>query len=531
MSVYLIFFSLIILLCIFCNKISGKLGIPVLLAFICLGMIFGSDGIFKINFDNYKFAEQICSVALIFIMFYGGFGTNWKSAKPAAAKALALSTLGVVITAALTGLFCYFVLHFKFFESLLFGAVISSTDAASVFSVLRSKELNLKDNTASILEIESGSNDPCSYMLTVIILSVMSGNTQSGKILLTVFTQLVWGAVFGIVFAVIAVFIFHHFKFTAGFDNIFVVAIAILAFALPTSINGNGYLSVYIFGIILGNSSFKNKRNLVIFFDGITSLMQMTIFFLLGLLAFPSQIPSILLPSLAIAVFLTFIARPLAVFALLAPLKCKLNQLLLISWSGLRGAASIVFAIMAIISPAYTKYDIFHIVFCIVLFSIAIQGTLIPFAAKKLNMIDENSNVMKTFNDYTEEVPIQFIQLIIQNDHPWKNLMIKDIPSPPDTLIVLIIRNKQMVVPNGDTVILENDILVMSAQAFKYAEKISLNEIVVNQNHNWLDKTVEELDLMPQKIIVMIQREGKIIIPDGQTSINLNDIIVINELE
>lgn len=527
MSVYLIFFSLVILLCIFCNKISGKLGIPVLLAFICLGMIFGSDGIFKIKFDNYEFAEQICTVALIFIMFYGGFGTSWKTAKPVVIKSILLSTVGVLITAAVTGLFCYFALHFSMLESLLIGSVVSSTDAASVFSVLRSKKLNLKDNTASILEVESGSNDPCSYMLTIIILSLMSGSSSGGKIVFLIFSQLIFGIIFGVLTALTAVYILKHFKFSEGFDNIFVVAAAVLAFALPSAINGNGYLSVYIFGIILGNKSFKNKRNLVVFFDGITGLMQMAIFFLLGLLAFPSQIPSIILPSVFIALFLTFVARPLAVFALLSPFKCKLKQMLLISWSGLRGAASIVFAIIAVISPAYTKFDIFHIVFCIVLFSIAIQGTLIPAAAKKLNMIDEKNNVMKTFNDYTEEVPIQFIQLIIRKDHPWKNLMIKDIPSPPDTLIVLIIRNKQIVVPNGDTKILENDILVMSAQAFKYAEKISLNEITIIQNHDWLNKTVEELNLMPEKLIVMIQREGKIIIPTGQTLIQLNDIIVV----
>lgn len=527
MSVYLIFFSLIILLCIFCNKISGKLGIPVLLAFICLGMIFGSDGIFKIKFDNYEFAEQICTIALIFIMFYGGFGTSWKTAKPVVIKSILLSTVGVLITAAVTGLFCHFVLHFSMLESFLIGSVISSTDAASVFSVLRSKKLNLKDNTAPILEVESGSNDPCSYMLTTIVLSLMSGSNAGEKIVFLIFSQLIFGIIFGVLTALIAVYILKHFKFSEGFDNIFVVAAAVLAFALPSAINGNGYLSVYIFGIILGNKSFKNKRNLVVFFDGITGLMQMAIFFLLGLLAFPSQIPSIILPSIFIALFLTFAARPLAVFALLLPFKCKFKQMLFISWSGLRGAASIVFAIIAVISPAYTKFDIFHIVFFIVLFSIAIQGTLIPAAAKKLNMIDEKNNVMKTFNDYTEEVPIQFIQLIIRYEHPWKNLMIKDIPSPPDTLIVLIIRNKQIIVPSGDTKILENDILVMSAQAFKYAEKISLNEITIIQNHDWLNKTVEELNLMPEKLIVMIQREGKIIIPTGQTLIQLNDIIVV----
>ena len=168
MAIYILVVAVVILICLFFSKISNKLGVPMLLVFIFLGMLFGSDGIFKIQFDNYSFAEQICSVSLIFIMFYGGFGTNWKSAKKVAVKSILLSTLGVILTAVLTGMFCHFVLNFALLESFLIGAVISSTVAASVFSILRSKRLNLKYNTASLLEVESGSNDPCSYMLQLL---------------------------------------------------------------------------------------------------------------------------------------------------------------------------------------------------------------------------------------------------------------------------------------------------------------------------------------------------------------------------
>ena len=193
--------SIIILLCILLNRVSRKIGIPMLLGFILLGMLFGSDGILKIPFENYRLAEDICSAALIFIMFYGGFGTNWKTARPVAVKSICLSTLGVIFTAFLTGMFCYLILHISLLESFLIGSVISSTDAASVFSILQSKNMGLKYHTASMLEIESGSNDPCSYMLTAILLSIMGNQASTGKIVYLIFSQLVYGILFGFLIA------------------------------------------------------------------------------------------------------------------------------------------------------------------------------------------------------------------------------------------------------------------------------------------------------------------------------------------
>ena len=282
MAVHLLLVATIIIACVVFNRISNKLGIPMLLAFILLGMFFGSDGIVKIPFDNYLFAEQICSIALIFIMFYGGFGTKWSEAKPVAFMSILLSSVGVILTALITGLFCHYILNIKLLESFLLGAVISSTDAASVFSILRSKRLNLKYNTASLLEVESGSNDPFSYMLTAIILTAMSGVVDGKEIGYLIFSQIIFGVLFGIIIAFISLYILQRFNFkTAGFDAIFVLAIAIIAYAAPTAIGGNGYLSAYIVGIILGNKSIKNKKALVNFFDGLTGLMQMTLFFYL----------------------------------------------------------------------------------------------------------------------------------------------------------------------------------------------------------------------------------------------------------
>lgn len=531
MSAYILLVAAIILICVVLNKMSSKLGIPMLLAFIILGMLFGSDGIVKIPFDNYSVAEQICSIALIFIMFYGGFGTNWKQAKPIAVNAVLLSTIGVIFTALLTGLFCYVVLKFDLLESMLIGAVISSTDAASVFSILRSKRLNLKDNTASLLEVESGSNDPCSYMLTVIILAIMGGDFSGGQLAYMVFAQVVYGIVLGVVIAKIGTWCLTKFKFaTAGFDTIFVFSLPLVAYAASSLLGGNGYLSTYILGIILGNQSIPNKKSLVYFFDGITGLMQMLIFFLLGLLSFPSELPKILLPSLAIALFLTFVARPLSVFAILLPSKGTLNQKLLVSWAGLRGAASIVFAIMATVNPTYMKNDIFHIVFFIVLFSISLQGSLIPFMAKKLNMIDEEGNVMKTFSDYSDEVPVQFIKLPISKNHLWSGKKIKEISLPPDLLLVLIIRDNKRIIPNGNTTILAGDVIILSALSLQEDFGAHLTEMKIDKDDNWIGKPLSEITLGPEKLIIVVKRNQKVIIPNGKTIVKEDDTLVISQL-
>lgn len=541
MAGILFFVSVIIILCIILNKASSKVGMPMLLAFILLGMIFGSDGLFKIKFEDYKSAESICSIALIFIIFYGGFGTNLNAAKPVAVKAVLLSTLGVVLTAVFTGLFCFFVLKFEILQSFLVGAVISSTDAASVFSILRSKKLNLKYNSASLLEVESGSNDPFSYMLTIIVLSLMQGNASIGKMSYMLFAQIVFGLAIGYGIGYGAYYILNKFKFSsAGFDSLFVLAVAICSYAIPTLIGGNGYLSAYVAGLFLGNKKFQQKSNLVNFFDGITGLMQMLIFFLLGLLASPSAMVHFILPSLAIALFITFVARPVTIFAILSPMKCPINQQILVSFTGLRGAASIVFAIMAITNKGYVSdFGLFHIVFCIVLFSITLQGSLIPLVSRKLKMIDNNANVLKTFTDYPEEVPVQFIKLNVTENHTWVDRTIKEVVLPPETILVLILRDGKRIVPRGNTEIKANDEIVLCAQAFnsknesnEAKNEIELVEIELEENHKWIGKKLSEIASDLQKsLIVLIKRNGKLVIPDGRTILAKNDILVLEHDE
>ena len=531
MTSYILLVAAVILLCLSLNKMSNKLGIPMLLAYILLGMMFGTDGILKIPFDNFTIAEQICTVSLIFIMFYGGFGTNWKQAKPVAGKAVLLSTVGVILTAVTTGAFCHFILKMDFWESMLIGSVISSTDAASVFSILRSRRLNLKNNTASMLEVESGSNDPCSYMLTVIILTIMSGELSGFSLVVMIFSQITFGILVGVVVALAAAFILKKVNFaTDGFDTIFVFSMALVSYAGASMINGNGYLAAYIAGIILGNTPLHHKKSLVHFFDGITGLMQMLIFFLLGLLAYPDQLPKILPIALAIAVFLTFVARPVSVFAILMPFRCPVKQQLLVSWAGLRGAASIVFAIMATVSPAYTKNDLFHIVIFIVLFSISIQGTLLGLVAKKLDMIDENGNVMKTFSDYSDEMPVEFVKISIKAGHPWENRKIKDLTSLPDLLLVLILRGEERIIPNGNTVVLAGDKIVLSALSPEENLGICLTEIPIEKDSKWIGKPLSRIKLGEEKLVLVLKRNEKVVIPNGNTVIRENDVLVISQL-
>lgn len=530
MATNLLIIAVIIIMCVAFNKITSKLGIPMLLIFILLGMVFGSDGLFKIYFDNYALAQEICTVALIFIMFYGGFGTKWSTARPVAIKASLLSTLGVILTAGLVGVFCRFALGLAWIESFLLGSVISSTDAASVFTILRSKRLNLKYHLASLLEMESGSNDPCSYMLTTILLSIAGGAADGKKIVLLAFSQVVYGVVCGVLIALISYQLLRRFQSSsAGFDSAFVLAIALLSYAIPSELGGNGYLSAYIVGILLGNQPIQNKPSLVHFFDGFTSLMQILIFFLLGLLSYPSQLPQIALSALAIALFLTFLARPAAIFLLLTPFRVDYRAQLLVAWAGLRGAASIVFAIMTILSPVYSKSNIFPIVLFIVLFSILLQGTLLPYVARRLDMIDDNTDVLKTFNDYTDELPIRFIQFSIKPDHPWVGKKVHDLILPPDTILVSRQRDGKTEIPNGKTTISIGDTFILSAIASNMeSNDILLSESQITSESEWLNRELSEISLEKGQMIFLIRRGDRIVIPSGKTRIHVDDILVMN---
>lgn len=461
MTFYLILFALVVLVCVTSSKLLYRFGVPALLIFLVLGMLSGSDGIIGIQFNDYNMAEKACSLALVFIMFYGGFGTNWKMAKPIAPQAILMSTLGVLLTAVLTGLFSYLVLETTLLESLLLGAVVGSTDAASVFSILRSRKLDLKGGLSSLLEVESGSNDPCAYMMTMILLTFITGEVEN--IILMLFKQVGFGLLIGFGLAKLAVFLLKRFRLEIeGLYPIFVMAIAVLSYALSDFTGGNGYLSVYLTGIIIGNSKIPHKKSLVRFFDGISWIMQIMLFFMLGLLSFPSQLQLITGTGLLIALFMLFVARPAATFAILSWFKVPVKQQLFVSWVGLRGAASIVFAIMAITRVSGLGTDIFHIVFFIALFSVAVQGSLLPLVAKKLDLVDTSESVLKTFNDYEEELSGKLTEMVLNTGNPWIGQTLLEANIPEGILIVMIKRGKETIVPNGSTELCLGDVLVMN---------------------------------------------------------------------
>jgi len=454
--------AMVVILCIVSSNILYRLGIPTLLIFLALGMLCGSDVLGGFYFDNFNFAKEICSVGLIFIMFFGGFGTSWKAAGPVIAPSILMSTLGVIVTAGLVGVFCHFAFAIEWLESMLIGSVVGSTDAASAFAILRSRKLNLKGGIAPLLEIESGSNDHIAYMLTIIFLSLMFDSGQM-PIPLMLVKQLIFGIGIGVLLGKITAIVLRKVEFKIeGLYPIFVVAVSLLSYGVAELIGGNGYLSVYLTGIIVGNSRIKHKKSLVHFLDGVSWLMQIMIFFCLGLLSFPSRFVIVILQALAISIFIIFVARPIATFGILSWFKFPIKQQIFISWVGLRGAASIVFAIFATTGGVTLQNDIFHIVFIVALISVAFQGTLLPAMAKKLDLVDDSTPVLKTFTDYEEEHNTRLMEYEVGDTCSILNQSLLEADIPDGVLIVMIKRKDDIVIPNGSTVIMLGDILVLS---------------------------------------------------------------------
>ncbi len=529
MAIMILLTAVVLILCAFSDRLSGRIGVPALLIFIGIGMLFGSDGLLKIPFEDYSFASYVCEAALIIIMFTGGFSVKWESAKPVAVKSCLLSTLGVAVTAGMTMLFCRFILNIGWAESFLIGAVISSTDAASVFSVLRSRRLNLKNGLAPLLEVESGSNDPFSYMLTVIALALMKGG-DTGFVWYLIFAQLVFGVISGVLIGICGTFLLKRYKPSSdGFEFILFLAAALAAYALPSLISGNGYLSVYIAGVLIGNADVPQKREAVTFLNGITGLCQIAVFFLLGLLASPSTFVQSIVPALLIYLCLTLISRPVAV--LIFGGKSPIRDRLFISFAGLRGASSIVFAIMATVDGGSTQNNIFNIVFCVCLLSMLVQGTLLPAAAKGLKLIDNNSDVLKTFNDYKEESSITMMRMFVPAGHPWENMPLSEVTLPTDSLAVMIKRGGENIIPKGSTIIQAEDSVVLSVPPYDSDQSFKLREIHISKKHHWAGCKIRDLKLPERLLIVMIKRGNESVIPSGATEIEPEDIVVVTETE
>ena len=516
--------SVVIIVSIFMYRYLSKFGVPMLLVFISLGMIFGVNGIFKIDYENYELSRDICSFALIYIIFFGGFGTNLSMAKGIIKKSLILSSLGVIFTSFLTGIFAHYILKLDWYTSLLIGSVLGSTDAASVFAILRSHKLNLKENTASLLEIESGSNDPFAYVLTISFLTLSKGGLNLPILL---FKQVCFGLLVGYIFAKLSCFVIRKSKnLDSGMSMALIMASMLLSYSLSEFIGGNGYITVYLLGVLVGNIRFNKKTEIVSFFNGITSIMQILIFFLLGLLVNPLEALKYTVPAILIMIAMTILIRPFVVYLLISPLKSSRGQKLLVSWAGLRGAASVVFAILVVVAHKEIGMIVFNIAFIVVLLSIAIQGSLLPFFSRKFDMIDEEGDVLKTFNDYSDTEDVDFITAEINENHKWVGKQIKNLEFMPSVLLVLIIRNRQNIIPNGDTVIEKGDRIVLCGSSFVEKDtRINLYESIVDKTSKYKDKSIRELDR--NTLIVMIKRDEIAMIPDGNTTILENDILVL----
>lgn len=521
----LLLITLVLFLAIIATRFSSKSGLPALLLFLALGVVFSAFGV---EFNNYEVANNIATIALMIIMFYGGFGTNWTMGRPVAKEAITLSTLGVVITALVTGVFCHYVLGFDMLEAMLLGSVVGSTDFASVSNILVSKNLNLKYQTAPLLEIESGSNDPTAYTMTMIFLSLILGDDVSVPVLIIkqVLIAIALGFLIGYIFLKIIE------KFSIDQDGIFSVSIATVmlgTYALTSHLGGNGYLSIYILGIYIGNHEFRKKRDVVFFYDGLSTIFQIAMFFILGLLSDLNQIITALPLGIIIMLFMFFIARPIAVFLLMKPFKTKTNQNMLLSVAGLRGAAAIAFAIMVVNSGANLSIDIFHIVFTICIFSLLIQGTVLPAVTKKLDMFDPNDSVLRTFNYYSDKTDLEFIETQISKKSPWADKKISEVQMAFDVIIAKIIRDGVSIVPRGDTVIKENDLIVLAGVAYFDHNGDDLLDIKISENHEWAHKKVRDIKIPQDELIIIIQKpSGKLIIPNGDIVLEANDRVVLS---
>ena len=346
------------------------------------------------------------------------------------------------------------------------------------------------------------------------------------------FKQVVFGIIFGLGSGYIAYKSLKNIDFEIeGSDTILMIAMVLFSYAAPSLLGGNGYLSVYLFGLYIGNKNFDNKITMVHFFDEINQLAQILIFFLLGLLVYPSRLIPMAGTALLVFAGLTFIARPLAVFLIMTPFKAGFRQQVLIAFSGLRGAASIVFAIMVTVSPVYSKIDVFNIVFCVALISVAFQGLLLPKVAHILDMVDEEQDVMKTFNDYNADEDIRLIQMNMEPGHKYIGKRINELRIK-NMLIILIERGNDTLMPRSDVVIEEGDILVLSAKSYKGNIKTVLNEERIGLDDIRVGKKIQELaNEEDNRFIVIIKRmDGSNIIPKGNTTIKGGDILIYSKI-
>lgn len=468
--------SILLFLSLIAGKTSFRFGIPVLVFFIAVGMLAGSEGIGKIYFNNPKITQFIGVIALNFILFSGGLDTSWQSVKPVLYQGICLSTLGVFLTAFSLGFFVWAITDFTIYEGLLLGSIVSSTDSAVVFSILRSKKLALKGNIRSTLELESGSNDPMAYVLTIVFTGlVVSQDASLWSAVPVLLKQLLIGGFLGLIFGKLSKIIINGIKLEyEGLYIVLLIAIMFFSFSATDFIGGNGFLAVYLCALYLGNHDLMHKKKIIKSFDSFAWLMQIVLFLTLGLLVYPSQIVSVMGIGIVISAFLILAARPLSVFLCLLPFKVQNRSRWLISWVGLRGAVPIVFATYPLLAGADKANMIFNIVFFISITSVLIQGTSLPKVAKWLHLTVPEKVKQRNLTDIeiSDSVKSFFTEILIPGDCNLTGKPIVELGLPKTALISVIERDGKYITPNGSTVLKVNDKLYIISESKTDIEKI-----------------------------------------------------------
>lgn len=460
----LVLAAILLVLSVIASRLSDRFGVPVILVFLAVGMLAGSDGPGGIYFDDPVLAQALGAIALVIILFSGGLDTSWNSIRPVLGQGILLATLGVIFTALTLGAFAHLILGVSWLQGFLLGAIVSSTDAAAVFSILRSRGIALAGRIKPLLELESGSNDPMAVFLTIGLAQLA---VQPGRSILTLaplfLQQMLLGALIGILAGKAALLLINRLRL--GYDGLYPVLVlgaAFLTYGTAALLGGSGFLAVYLAGLVMARAEFVHKRSLLRFFDGLAWLSQIAMFLVLGLLVFPSRLPAIILPGLALSFFLIFIARPVSVFLSLLPVRMRTNEKAFIAWVGLRGAVPIVLATYPRILGLEQSDLIFNVVFFVVITSVLLQGTSLPFVSRRMGV--------QSAADDSPDYPIE-----PSPGARWKGLLHETVVPPGSTaagkavyqlglpheyVIVLIARGKDFLLPNGAVILQENDRLL-----------------------------------------------------------------------
>ena len=466
---FLLIGSILLFVSILAGKTGYRFGVPALLLFLLVGMAFGSDGL-GIQFSNYKVTQFIGMVALSIILFSGGMDTRESDIKPVSKEGIILSTFGVILTALFTGIFAYLFpslkLELGLMGCLLLAAVMSSTDSASVFSILRARNLHIQGKVRALLELESGSNDPMAYMFTIMLISLIKLSNLSIDVMLwTLAIQFFLGIILGYILGRLAVVIMNKINLDySSLYSVLLLAISLFIFSATDALHGNGYLAVYIAGLVVGNNKVAYKKSVTVFFDGIAWLCQIIMFLALGLLVNPRELISIAPLAIGVALFMTFVARPLTVFLCLLPFKnITRNGKLFISWVGLRGAVPIIFATYPYVSGVPFAKTIFNIVFFITIISLVLQGTTVPLFARLLGLLDENYK-HKDFAVYVPEdiaitSEIKVTPELLKHGNTIRQLGLED-----NALPIMLKRGGKYIIARGTTELQDGDKILLIAK-------------------------------------------------------------------